>query len=233
MKMYHKIKSVLAYADVQPYKKRRIYNELKFVDNVCEFFKFNNFHCTEKVDGTNIIVFWNGRDVTFKGRKLTDQIPAKLLEILKNTFTKELMKIVFGTRDNSGIVIYVEGHGYSLGSELKNKMPLWEDLHIIDIGGINLTTSEISFFDFERLEMISSIFKLNTVPLIGIHNMCEAVEMCKNTYMSTINENIKAEGIVIRPVIDLKTKTNERIIYKIRSECFECNVLKDMGKNNG
>ena len=44
---------------------------------------------TEKVDGTNIRVHWDGENVTFGGRTDRAQIPAVLVARLQNIFKKE------------------------------------------------------------------------------------------------------------------------------------------------
>ena len=71
---YHKIKcpfkrSVEGNKEVQ-------WND--WIDPTIEYLKNNKWVFTEKVDGTNIRIFWDGHSVTFAGRTDRAQIPAML-----------------------------------------------------------------------------------------------------------------------------------------------------------
>ena len=65
-----------------------------------EFLKNNIWFFTEKVDGTNIRVPWDGHCVSFAGRTDKAQIPAMLNEYLAATFhtneVEELFEQSFG-----------------------------------------------------------------------------------------------------------------------------------------
>ena len=54
-----------------------------------EYLKDLKFECTEKIDGTNIKVGWNGHEVTFEGKTEKAVIPSHLLDKLKSIFTIE------------------------------------------------------------------------------------------------------------------------------------------------
>jgi len=60
------------------------------------------------------------------------------------------------------------------------------------------------------------------VPIIGIMKLEEAVEYVKRGYKSTIAENKEymAEGLVMKPIIELFNRRGERIISKIKYKDF-------------
>ena len=53
--------------------------EGKFRNPVVEFLKDNQWNFTEKIDGTNIRVHWDGHKVMFGGRTDNAQIPTSLV----------------------------------------------------------------------------------------------------------------------------------------------------------
>ena len=71
--------------------------EGEFRNPAVEFLKDNIWQFTEKVDGTNISVCWDGHTVTFNGRTDRAQIPTHLLNYLMATFkTTEVEQIFRG-----------------------------------------------------------------------------------------------------------------------------------------
>ena len=60
--------------------------EGQFRDEAIEFLKDNKWQFTEKIDGTNIRVYWDGHRVSFHGRTDKAQIPADLVNRLNELF---------------------------------------------------------------------------------------------------------------------------------------------------
>lgn len=66
----------------------------------------------EKVDGTNVRIFWEPSDLlspTFGGRTSKAQMPIPLLDHLQQTFTREKMMAVFP--DVKKVILFGEGYG--------------------------------------------------------------------------------------------------------------------------
>ena len=61
-----------------------------------EYLKNNTWVFTEKVDGTNIRIYWDGHKVTYGGRTERSNIPAhlmnKLIELFGNEETEQLFE---------------------------------------------------------------------------------------------------------------------------------------------
>src|SRR5689334_6497289 len=64
---------------------------------------------TEKIDGTNIRIMWDGKTVRFGGKTDDAQIPTSLLSVLQDTFIPEKMSAVFA--DVTEVCLYGEGYG--------------------------------------------------------------------------------------------------------------------------
>ena len=75
MKEYHKIETLFE-RDMEG-NKRLI--EGKFRNPLVEYLKDNRWQFTEKIDGTNIRVHWDGHQVIFGGRTDAASLPSHLV----------------------------------------------------------------------------------------------------------------------------------------------------------
>ena len=70
--------------------------EGKFRNETVEFLKDNAWYGTEKIDGTNIGVVWDGHKVSYQGRTESSSIPAhlmnKLIEMFGGAVNEELFE---------------------------------------------------------------------------------------------------------------------------------------------
>jgi len=69
------------------------------------------------------------------------------------------------------------------------------------------------------VEDIANKLGLEVVPVIGMGTLHEMVEMVKVGFYSEWGKFL-AEGIVARPVVELKTRSGHRIITKIKYKDF-------------
>lgn len=207
MREYHKINSI--------FKRDRETN--KFIDNdyslpEFEYLKDLEWIWTEKVDGTNIRVGWNGVDtVTFKGRTDRANLPGHLLEELTKMFPKELFISKGFDKD---ITLYGEGYGYKIQK------------------GSKYLGDKVSFVLFdvfcgmwlqrETIEEIAKVLNIHIVPVVGKGTVKEAIEFVKQGLESSWKnyETFEAEGLVIRPSVELNTRRGARIITKIKCRDF-------------
>ena len=89
MKPYHKIKTVFKRDPATKFR------TLLWNQYACPKFALLR-NCewlfTEKIDGTNIRVHWDGTKVRFGGRTINAQIPTFLLDVLMNMWELSFMK---------------------------------------------------------------------------------------------------------------------------------------------
>jgi len=164
---------------------------------------------TEKIDGTNIRVIWDGANVRFAGRTDKATIPPFLLDRLNELFPKEKL-----ARELTGpVVLYGEGYGAKI-QHGGNYIPDGVDFILFDVsaGGI--------WLERDYVECISSSLCISVVPIVKFGTLWDAVRICEAPFKSVINPRAIAEGLVMRPAIELQTRRGERIITKIKCKDF-------------
>ena len=208
MREYHKIETLFE-RDMTGSKKLI---EGKFRSEAVEFLANNKWVFTEKIDGTNIRVYWNGHKVTFGSRTDRRQIPAHLVNKLNELFAtpeaEELFEQKFGEKE-----VYLMGEGYGVK---------------IQSGGAY--RSDVSFILFDvmigenyqprkTIEEIAECFGIDAVPIVLTGTIQEGIDFVKSHPASTFG-TAKMEGIVGRPEIELKDRTGKRVIVKIKAKDF-------------
>lgn len=207
MNTYHKIQTIFKRDEKT---KRIIEGDYSLPE--LEFLKDNTWVFTEKVDGTNIRIIWNGNNVVFGGKTDNAQIPVKLLYKLQELFEGTAKKQIFINKFNTEVCLYGEGYGASIqsgGNYIKD--------------GVNFVLFDIKIGDFwllrEDVEDIAKYFGIDVVPVIGEGTLRDAIEKTRMGFNS-IWGNFIAEGIVARPKTELKTRRGDRIITKIKHKDF-------------
>lgn len=222
MTEYHKIQTIF---------KREMTNKGKIIVGdyslpELEYLKDNKWVFTEKVDGTNVRVMWNGESVSFNGKTDNAQMPmplvVKLQELFEGTAKRQLFLEKFGQMDivlngpAQPVNVCLYGEGY--GSKIQK-------------GGGNYIKDGVSFvlFDVKVGEWwlqrddvvdVAEFFSIDVVPVIGEGTLDNAVEVTKAGFNSTWGD-FKAEGIVARPATELRTRSGHRIITKIKTADFQ------------
>jgi hypothetical protein len=176
----------------------------------------NKWIFTEKVDGTNIRVAFDGSTVSFGGRTDAAQIPAFLVDKLNEHFNtapkKELLKTVFmDAAPDNPIVLYGEGYGARIQSGGNYRAD--QDFVLFDV------LAGEWWLQREDIEDVAYKLGLDVVPIVGEGTLLEAAEMVRNG-MKSIWGDFNSEGLVMRPKVELKTRGGHRIIAKIKHRDF-------------
>lgn len=213
MKEYHKIQTV--------YKRDPDNNFKTLLQGQWSLPEFNllkdiEWEWTEKIDGTNIRIMWDGEKVRFGGKTDNAQIPTILIGVLQDAFTHNLMSEIFpNATDTTDICLYGEGYGMKI-QKGGNYIPDKADFVLFDvkIGDWWLRRDDVTD--------IAEQLGISTVPIIGYGTLEEAVVYCKEGFKSTIatNKDYDAEGLVMRPRLDLFSRNGSRIIAKIKQKDF-------------
>lgn len=183
-----------------------------------EYLADNEWVFTEKVDGTNIRVYYSDSGpglevdvphVAIRGRTDKADTPKPLTRSLLGWFDPDDLFEVFGT---SKVCFYGEGYGPKIqkgGGRYADEQSFV--LFDVMINGWWLTR--------ESVEEIAAQFGLKVVPETGRGTLFDMVERAKKGFESEWGP-FPAEGIVARPAVELQTRAGHRVITKIKHKDF-------------
>lgn len=184
----------------------------KFRSEAVKYLADNIWVFTEKIDGTNIRIHWDGHKVTFGGRTNNAQIPSNLVKYLMDTFgtmeAEEMFEQKFGSTE---VTLYGEGYGPKIQKGGLYRPDVSFILFDVLIGDIWLKRDSV--------EDIAKAFGIDVVPIIFKGTINEAVEFVETKPKSTIG-NAPMEGVVGRPEIEMFDRMGKRIIVKIKVKDF-------------
>lgn len=207
MKEYHKIQTVFL-RDPKNNFKTLLYGEFALPE--FEYLAKNEWVFTEKVDGTNIRVMFDGKQITFGGKTDDAQIPAFLVARLQELFLPQTE--IFDGKFKDGVCLYGEGYGAKIqkggGNYRQNQDFVLFDVKIGDW-----------WLARDSIVEIAGALSLDVVPIVGSGTLYEMVEMARAGFESSWGK-FKAEGIVARPRVELKTRNGHRLITKIKYRDF-------------
>lgn len=208
MKEYEKIETLFLRDD-----KTKKLVEGKYRNETVEFLKDIDWEFTEKIDGTNIRICWDGHKVQYLGRTDKAQIPSqlmnRLIEIFGGDVNEEIFEQHFGENE---VMLIGEGYGAKIQS-----------------GGDYRQDNDFILFDVcingnyqprEVVKAIAGYFNIDTVPIIMTGKLQDGVDYVKTKPKSTIG-TANMEGLVARPKVELKDRCGNRLIVKIKVRDFE------------
>lgn len=188
--------------------------EGKFRNETIELLKDIDWEFTEKIDGTNIRIYWDGHKVSYYGRTDKAQIPSQLMNRLIELFGGDINEEMFEQKFGDMPVMLI-GEGY--GAKIQK------------VGGDYRADNDFILFDVcingnyqsrESVKEIANYFNIDIVPTIMIGRLQDGVDYVKSKPKSKIG-NADSEGLVARPLKELKDRTGNRIIVKIKVKDFD------------
>lgn len=212
MQEYHKIETLFQ-RDMEGTKKLI---EGVFRDKAVSFLADCVWEWTEKVDGTNVRVHWDGHNVEFGGRTDRAQIPVPLVNKLNEYFggetNEQMFEQMFGEND---VILFGEGYGAKIqnGGDYTDGTSVDFILFDVMINGL--------YFERRSVEDIAMTMGVDVVPIVFEGNILSAVDFIKTHPMSTLgNHKHEMEGVVGRPEVELKDRRGNRLIVKVKYRDF-------------
>jgi len=208
---YHKIQT-LFHRD--PENKHKTLLEGVWSEPEFEFLQHNEWVFTEKIDGTNIRILWEGDNIHFGGKSDNAQINAKLVAALRAQFDgredafAQAFAETFEEGETPQVCLYGEGYGAGIqkggGNYCHNQAFVLFD---IKIGPWWLQRQDV--------EDVANKLDLDVAPIIGKGTLWDMIAMCKQGFNSLWGD-FAAEGIVARPATELCRRNGKRIITKLK-----------------
>lgn len=214
MDTYHKIDGIFIREEERPHKmlwgqyRNPVWKDLEQLEWVF----------TEKIDGTNIRVHWDGHKVLFGGRTDAAQIQTslfnRLAELFDGTANEQVFEQKFGEQP---VTLYGEGFGAKIqkGGELYGE----QDFALFDVKIAG------NFQDRESVTNIAKAFDLKTAPIVFTGTLDKAIEFAKAGFESKIAQTSrKAEGMVGTPTCNVRTRTGQRVIVKLKTHDLQTQI---------
>jgi ATP-dependent RNA circularization protein (DNA/RNA ligase family) len=216
VKKYHKIATVY---ERDPETKFRTLVEGQFATPELKYLKDCDWMFTEKVDGTNIRVMWeysvvNGHGgysrILFGGRTDEAQIPTFLFMRLQDLFSVERFATLY---PDTSMCLYGEGYGAKIQRGKRYK-PDGVDFVLFDVrvGAVWLERRDV--------EDVANKLGVGVVPFFGGGTLCDAIDTVKSGDLKSRWGDFQAEGLVMRPRVEMLDRCGNRIITKIKCKDF-------------
>ena len=209
MKEYHKIETLFNRDE-----KTKKLIQGSYRNETFEYLKDNIWQFTEKVDGTNIRIYWDGHRVQFGGRTDNAQIPAHLINRLNDLFGGETNEQLFEQKfGECEAELFGEGYGIKIQN-----------------GGLYRDDVDFILFDVminenyqprASVEDIAKYFGIDIVPIVLEGTLQDGVDYVLNNRKSIVAKNgAEIEGVVGRPKTELNDRNGKRVIVKIKYRDF-------------
>lgn len=215
MEQYIKINSLYKRT---PDGKKMLFGE--FSQPEFEYLYFNNWVLTEKVDGTNVRVMFDGYKINFGGKTDNAQMPTPLFAKLTELFTYEKMNMAFpgklledGSWEQPSVCLYGEGFGAGIqrgGCYIPNGV----SFVLFDIKAGNWWLKR------EDVEDIATNLGIQIVPIVDVGTLELMEHLCAPPGFQSQWGGFIAEGIVARPEVELFDRAGHRIITKLKCKDF-------------
>ena len=211
-----------AYTKIETVYKRDIDGTKKLIEGdfrseAVEYLKNNEWIFSEKADGCNTGIFWDGHRVTYQGRTERAQIPAhltnKLISIFGTDEAEEMFEQTFGEKQ---VVLFGEGYGAKIQKGGGNYIPDGCDFILFDV----YMPDSDTWLKRDGIEDIAKRFGIKVVPVVMTGTIEQAVAYVKGKPRSILNPAHEMEGVVGKPKVDFYDRSHNRLIVKIKVKDF-------------
>jgi ATP-dependent RNA circularization protein (DNA/RNA ligase family) len=212
MNKYHKIVTVY---ERDPETKYKYLIEGRFAKPEFAYLSEDAWIWSEKIDGTNIRVMWDDDKIRYGGKTDNAQIPAFLLHQMDELFSIDIFSKLY---PDNPLCLYGEGFGDKIQKKGKEYLRDSQSFILFDvrIGDV--------WLERHNVEDVAEKLGVQAVPIIGTGSLNKAVEYVRNGFASQVAKSFAldtdAEGLVMRPEVELFDRLGHRIITKIKYKDF-------------
>ena len=187
-----------------------------------EFANIKQWLVTEKIDGMNIRIFYmKGAQVSFLGRNDETMLPPKLLNYLRETFSKEIMETYFNEAEE--VFLFGEGYGNKIqsgGHYNENQRFVLFDVCLKDVDG------KWWWFEYNNIVEVAGGLNVPFAPVLFFgEQLCkkEIVEYVKSKPESTLSRhhNVVTEGVVARAYPMVLFRDGTPVMFKLKCKDFK------------
>ncbi len=200
-----------------PETKHRTLLEGQYANPAFEYLVDCQWRLTEKVDGTNIRIMIDHYGVVrYGGRTDHAQIQTALLQVLMDMF-EPMRPMLHAEFPGGDTTLYGEGYGAKIQKGGGNyRQDLGFVLFDVMVGRW--------WLEHENVQKVAYVMGLDTVPVLGcgctLDDMEDMVKGGMWSRWSTDANQFYGEGIVARPMVELRDRAGRRIITKLKRKDF-------------
>lgn len=189
----------------------------EFYNPYVEYLKDNAWICSEKIDGTNVQVEYDGHRVSFHGRTERTDFPKEVLAVLTETFADSEVEFeqLFGDKH---VILFMECYGGKIQGGLYGGKERLIGFDVMVNG---------CYLDKMIIKDIFDKFGVETVVFFGVPKLEMAIDMVKDlafdpTDKCAISPHCEKgttvrEGLVCVPAMRIYDNQGKRIIVKIKA----------------
>lgn len=181
------------------------------------YLRNNNWRWTEKIDGTNIRIFWDGgEDYTVGGRTDRANVPAGVIAAIRATLGSDAARLaaILQASPDAPVTLYGEGYGPGIQKGGGN----YGDEQKFILFDVRIGTW---YLKPEDAAQIAGSLGLDVVPEIGVFSLGQAIDGMQRSEYHSKFPNVIAEGIVGTPDVPLRDRAGNRIIAKLKYRDFD------------
>lgn len=183
-----------------------------------EYLKDNEWVFTEKIDGTNIRVHWDGHKVEFGGRTDKADIPKHILtrleELFAGTVNEEIFEQLFADKD---VILFGEGYGEKV--QVNGYTEFAENK--VDFILFDILVDNKYWLKRDALEDIAKQLNIKIVPIVTVGTIEDGIKYVLSANKTTLQTSGRIqEGIVGKPAVEMQDRNGNRIIVKIKLQDF-------------
>lgn len=207
--LYHKINSIFKR---DPVTNKFIFGEYAVPEH--EFLKDNLWEFVEKVDGTNMRIVFDGESVVIGGRSNNANLNANLVKKINAHYTVERLKELFPDAHDVN-PLYLCGEGYGAGIQKGSYyIPNDVDFILFDVWFGNMWLERKNVID------IANKLGIKYVQTYQVDTLDNYLKTYAEKPVPSFLYNGPAEGVVAKPVVELRTRRGDRVITKIKTVDF-------------
>jgi len=206
-KEYHKIETIYKFD-----QETKSFIPNTFYNPSVELLQNNQWVFTEKIDGTNFRIFWNGHTLSYAGRTDNAVFSKDQIAFIEANLVNEAMTNSFETMfREKEVIVYGELYG--------NKIQKNGHLYVND-NGLAFKVFDVyndnQFMPYKHMIHLCKELGYDVVPLVLTGTIAEGIAFVKNNSLSTFSK-ATLEGLVGKPLGDFLDHTGKRIVVKIKN----------------
>lgn len=209
MREYHKIETLFVFD--QATKKFIVGN---FYNNNVEILKDNKWDFTEKIDGTNFRIYWDGHKLTYAGRTDNAEFSKEQVDYITTNLVNEDIENVFEQKfQEKEVMVY----GELFGNKIQNGY-LYTNNQGLDFRVFDIEIDSI-FLTYRSMSILAEELGYKSVPVVLVGTIQDGIDYVLSHEISTFS-TAKLEGLIGKPVGDFRDRLGKRIVVKIKRRDF-------------